>query len=161
MILLWPSGPSGFNDCTVGNDNSYNQNKFLKVTASCLAAVGDHVVGCCGGVCGGSSGGLFWSVEGSCGVLGGLRSRGFRASGLSACGFSTLYTTLPHSLVEDRLVYLIERTFQRESSLYIACSDGGAFFASDAVGDCGLWSCQKVCGALAFLWGSVYIRFGS
>ena len=37
--------------------------------------------------------------------------------------FSTLYTTLPHNLIKDELVDLIERTFQREGSLYIACND--------------------------------------
>ena len=46
---------------------------------------------------------------------------------------------------------LIERTFQREGSLYIACNDRNAFFTSDAVRNYNLWSCQKVCEALTFL----------
>ena len=62
-----------------------------------------------------------------------MKSRGFRASSLSTYDFSTLYTTLPHNLIKDKLVDLIERTFQREGSLYIACDDGNAFFISDAV----------------------------
>ena len=33
---------------------------------------------------------------------------------------STLYTTLPHNLIKDKLVDLIERIFQRQGSLYIA-----------------------------------------
>ena len=37
--------------------------------------------------------------------------------------FSTLYTTLSHNLIKDKLVDLIERIFQREGSLYIACND--------------------------------------
>ena len=37
--------------------------------------------------------------------------------------FSTLSTTLPHNLIKDKLVDLIERTFKREGSLYIACND--------------------------------------
>ena len=49
-----------------------------------------------------------------------LKSRGFRASSLSTYDFSTLCTTLPHNLIKDKLVDLIERTFQREGSLYIA-----------------------------------------
>ena len=52
---------------------------------------------------------------------------------LSTYDFSTLYTTLPHNLIKDKLVDLIERTFQREGSLYIACNDRNAFFTSDAV----------------------------
>ena len=41
--------------------------------------------------------------------------------------FSTPYTTLPHNLVKDKLIGLIERTFQREGSLYLACNDRNAF----------------------------------
>ena len=44
------------------------------------------------------------------------------------------YTTLPHNLIKGKLVDLIERIFQREVSLYIACNDRNAFFfTSDAV----------------------------
>ena len=103
----------------------------------------------------------FWSIKNSCEVLNKLKSRGFRASSLSTYDFSTLYTTLPHNLVKDKLVDLIERTFQREGSLYIACNDKNAFFTSDAVRNYNLWSCQKVCEALTFLLDNIYIRFGS
>ena len=56
-----------------------------------------------------------------------LKSRGFRASSLSTYDFSTLCTTLPHNLIKDKLVDLIERIFQREGSRYIACNDRHAF----------------------------------
>ena len=56
---------------------------------------------------------------------------------------------------------LIDRTFQREGSLYIACNDKNAFFTSDAVRIYNLWSCQKVCEALTFLLDNIHIRFGS
>ena len=54
---------------------------------------------------------------------------------------------------------LIKSTFQREVSLYIACNDKNAFFTSDAVRNYNLWSCQKVCEALAFFLDNIYIRF--
>ena len=77
------------------------------------------------------------------------------------CDFSTLYTTLPYNLIQDKLVDLIERTFQRKGSLYIVCNDRNAFFTSDAVRNYNLWFCQKVCEALTFLLDNIYIRFGS
>ena len=55
---------------------------------------------------------------------------------------------------------LIERTFQRKGSLYIACNDRNAFLTSNAVTFFNLWSCQKVCEALTFLLDNIYIRFG-
>ena len=80
----------------------------------------------------------FWSIKKSYEVLTKLKSRGFRAFSLSTYDFSTLYTTLPHNLINDKLVDLIERTFQREGSLYIACNDRNAVFTSDAVGNAAL-----------------------
>ena len=41
--------------------------------------------------------------------------------------FSTLYTTLPHNLIKVKFIDLIERTFQREGSPYLACNDRNAF----------------------------------
>ena len=46
---------------------------------------------------------------------------------LSTSDFSTLYTTLPHNLIKDKLIDLIERAFQREGSPYLACYDRNAF----------------------------------
>ena len=69
--------------------------------------------------------------------------------------------SLPHNLIKDKLVNLIERIFERECSLYIACNDRNAVFTSDAVRNHNLWSCQKVCEALTILLDNIYIRFGS
>ena len=55
----------------------------------------------------------------------------FNATSLSTYDFSTLYTTLPHNLIKDKLIDLIENTFQREGSPYLACSDRNAFFTSE------------------------------
>ena len=57
-----------------------------------------------------------------------LKSRGWRAFSLSTYDFSTLYTTLPHNPIKDKLVDLIERIVQRDGSLYIACNDRHVFF---------------------------------
>ena len=80
---------------------------------------------------------LFWSIKNSCKVINKFKSRGFHAT----YDFSTLYTTLPHNLIKAKLVDLIERIFQRDGSLYIACNDRHAFFTSGAVRNYNLWSC--------------------
>ena len=66
---------------------------------------------------------LFWSIKNSGEILNKLKSRGFLASGLSTYDFSTLYTTFPHNLIKEKLTELIEQTFNREGSLYLACND--------------------------------------
>ena len=65
--------------------------------------------------------------------------------------FSTLYTTLPHNLIKGKLIDLIEITFQREGSPYLACNDRNAFFTSEKPKKYHAWSCQNVCDALTFL----------
>ena len=45
--------------------------------------------------------------------------------------FSTLYTILPHILIKDKLIDLIERTFLREGSPYLALNDRNAFLTSE------------------------------
>ena len=75
--------------------------------------------------------------------------------------FSTLYTTLPHNLIKEKLTELIEQTFNREGSLYLACNDKKAFFTSEQPKRYKLWSCQKMCDALHYLLENVFIRFGS
>ena len=66
---------------------------------------------------------VFWSIKNSVEILNKLKSRGFLASGLSTYDFSTLYTTLPHNLIKEKLTELIEQKFNREGSLYLACND--------------------------------------
>ena len=43
----------------------------------------------------------FWSIKNSGEVLNKLKCRGFRATSLSTYDFSTLYTTLPHNLLDN------------------------------------------------------------
>ena len=90
-----------------------------------------------------------------------MKSRGFLASSLSTYDFSTLYTTLPHNLIKEKLTEFIEQTFNREGSLYLACNDKNAFFTSEQPKRNKLWSCQKMCNALHYLLDNIFIRFGS
>ena len=91
---------------------------------------------------------LFWSIKNSGEILDKLKARDFNATSLSTYDFSTLYTTLPHNLIKDKLIDLIERTFQREGSPYLACSDRNAFFTSEKPKKYHAWSCQNVCDDL-------------
>ena len=60
-----------------------------------------------------------------------LKAKDFNATGLSTYDFSTLYNTSPHNLNKDKLIDLIERTFNREGSPYLACNDRNVFFTSE------------------------------
>ena len=104
---------------------------------------------------------MFWCIKNSGEVLNILSSRGFRATSLSTYDFSTLYTTLPHNLIKEKLINLIEWTFKREGSPYIACNERQAFFTSEDTKRYKLLSCQNVCETLIYLLDNIYIRFGT
>ena len=75
---------------------------------------------------------------------------------MSTYEFATLYTTLPHYLFKDKLIDIIEKTFQREGSPYLACNDWNALFTSEKPNKYHARSCQNVCDALSFLLDSIF-----
>ena len=90
-----------------------------------------------------------------------LKSKGFLASSLSTYDFSTLYTTLPRSLIKDKLNELIDQTFYREGSLYLACDKKHVFFTSEQHKRYNLWSCQKTFDAWHYVLDNRFIRMCS
>ena len=80
---------------------------------------------------------------------------------MSTSVFSTLYTTLPHNLIKETLIKLIEWTFKRKGSPYIACNETYAFFTSGDTKRYKLRSCQNMCETLIYLLDNIYIRFGT
>ena len=103
----------------------------------------------------------FWSIKNSNDVLNKFKSKNFQASKFSTYDFSTLYTTLPHHLIKDKLIDLINRMFIRVNTQYLTCNEECAFFTSDVYNNYNLWSCQKVCDALVYLLDNIFIRFGT
>ena len=74
---------------------------------------------------------MFWPIKNSGEVLSKLKDIGYQATSLSTYDFSTLYTALPHNLIREKLLDLIEWTFyKKEGKLYLACNDKKAFFTS-------------------------------
>ena len=145
----------------IANSSSCTTTELSKLLTSCLTAVKKHVIKYCEKVYERSGKNLFWSIKNSGEILDKLKARVLNATSLSTYDFSTLYTTLPHNLIKDKLIDLIERTFQREGSPYLACSDRNAFFTSEKPKKYHAWSCQNVCDALTFLLDNIFIQFGT
>ena len=132
-----------------------------KLLTSCLTAVNKHWIRYYDTVYERDGINYFWSIKNSNDLLNKFKSKNFQASKLSTYDFSTLYTTLPHHLIKDKLIDLINRTFIRENTQYLACKGKCAFFTSDVYNNHNLWSCQKVCDALVYLLDNIFIRFGT
>ena len=95
----------------IANSNSCTTTELSKLLISCLTAVKNHVIRYSKNVYERSGKTLFWSIKHSGEILNKLMSRGFRATSLSTYDFSTFYTTLPHNLIREVLINLIEWTF--------------------------------------------------
>ena len=145
----------------IANSSAYTTTVLSILLTSCLTSIKNHAIKYCTTVYERNGKNLFWSIKNSGEILNKLKSRGFLASGLSTYDFSTLYTTLSHNLIKEKLTELIEQTFNREGSLYLACNDKNAFFTSEQPKRYKLWSCQKMCDALHYLLDNIFIRFGS
>ena len=85
-----------------------------------------------------------------------LKSRGFLASSLSTYDFSTLYTTLPHNLIKDKLTELIEQTFNREGSLYLAVMIKMHFLLLNNLNDINCGHVGK-CVMLSIIFSTIYL----
>ena len=127
---------------------------------SCLTAIKNYDIKYCTAVYEKNGKKIFLSIKNSGENLNKLKSRGFLASGLSTYDFSTFYTTLPHNLIKEKQTELIEHTFNREGSLYLACNDKNVVFTSEQPERYKLWSRQKISDALHILLDNIFIRFG-
>ena len=145
----------------IANSSACTTTEVSIILTSCLTAIENHVIKYCTTVYERNGKNLSWSIKNSGDFLNKLKSRGFLAYSLSTYDFSTLYTTLRHNLIKEKLTELIEQTFNREGSLYLACNDKNAFCTSEQPKRYKMWSCQKICDALHYLLDNIFIRFGS
>ena len=156
LLTLMPKKP--YKARFFANSSSCTTTELSKLLTSCLTAVKKHVIKYNEKVYERSSKNLFWSIKNLGEILDKLKARDFNATSLSTYDFSTLYTTLPHNLIKNKLIDFIERTFQREGSPYLACNDRNAVFTSEKPIKYHAWSCQNVCDALTFLSDNIFIR---
>ena len=112
----------------IAYSNACTTTELSILLTSCLTAIKNHVIKYCTTVYERNGKKLFWTIKDSGEILNKLKSRGFLSSGFSTYDFSTLYTTLPHNLIKEKLTELIEQTLNREGSLYLACNDKNALF---------------------------------
>ena len=123
---------------------------------SCLTAIKNHTIKYCTTVYEWNGKKLSWSIKNSGEILNKLKSRGFLASSLSTYDLSTLYTTLPHNLIREKLTELVEQTLYREGSLYLACNDKNAFLRLNNLNDI---NCGHVrnCVMLFIIFWTIYL----
>ena len=97
----------------IANLSSCTTTELSKLLTICLIAVKSRVIRNYVTVYERSRENMFWSIKNPGEVLSKLKSKGFRATSLSTFDFSTLCTTLPHNLITEKPLDLIERAFKQ------------------------------------------------
>lgn len=144
----------------IANSTSCTTKNISILLTSCLTAIKSHWQLYCSKTYENSGINLFWSIKNSGEFLSKLSNKQFRVSSVSTYDFSTLYTTLPHHLIKEKLLNLINRTFGREKKLYLACNSTKAFFTNDKYDHYIMWTCNDIHKALVFLLDNIFVRFG-
>ena len=101
----------------------------------------------------------FWSVKNSIEVLDKINSIDCPVTSVDSYDFSTLYT-IPHKLIKEKCVYLINWSFKKSGSNFICCNDIKGFFSDQTYNNYCNWTCEDMIKALNFLLDNIYIRLG-
>ena len=72
----------------------------------------------------------------------------------------TLYTTLPHHLINDNFMGLINRIFTQEN-IWLATKNLFLSILMYSSKHYKLWSCQNVCDVLVYHLNNIFIRSGT
>ena len=105
----------------------YYYTGFSILLTSCLTAIKNHDIKIFTTVYERSDRYL-WSIKNPGEILNKLNSKGLLASSWSTYDFLTLYTALPYNRIKEKLTELIEKSFNMEGSLYLACNENCAYF---------------------------------
>ena len=102
----------------IANSSSCTTTELSKSLTSCLTTFKNNVIKYCETVY--ERNGIIYLglFKIHARILYKLKSKGFLASSVSTYDLSTLYTSLSHNVIKEKLTGFIEQTFNREFSLY-------------------------------------------
>ena len=144
----------------ISNSSHCSTTILSKHITSALTAVKDHAINYSEAAFSNSNVNYFWSIKNSSEVIEKLRLRNFQGSQVSSFDFSTLYTSLPHDLIKEKVLSLVKWCFNRESKTYLCTSDKAGFFSNNTYDSYKCWTCTEFSEAFTFLMENIYVQFG-
>ena len=135
--------------------------KLSKLLTNALSTIKNFVINYCNKCYEHSGVNYFWSIKNSLEVLDRLRNSQVPFECVDSYDFSTLYTTLPHQLIKDKLSALIKWSFDKSGSPFICCNSFNAFFSNDKRNKYTNWTYLDIINALKYLLDNIFVRFGT
>ena len=83
----------------------------------------------------------------------------FQGSQVSSFDFSTLYISLPHDLINEKMLSLVKWCFNRESNTYLCTSDKAGVFSNKTNDSYKCWTCSDISKAFTFLVENIHVQY--
>ena len=135
--------------------------KLSVLLTTALTTIKELVINYCNKVYENSGVNYFWSVKNSGEVLDKLNSFNCHFTAVDSFDFSTLYTTLPHHLIKEKLGALIKWSFKKSELEFICCNSFNSFFSHSRTKNYCHWTCGDMIDALYMLLDNIFVRFGT
>ena len=145
----------------IANSSVCSTTKLSKLLTSGLTSIKNHVIKMNETIYERSGKNCFWSIKNSNEVIQKLQSLHFNASHISTYDFSTLYTSLPHNLIKQKLSSLVSKIFKNRGHNFLACSESKAFFTDAPTKKYTLFTCDECIESLNFLIDNIFVRCGN
>ena len=106
-----------------------------------------------------------WIIKNSINLLSSSSHLGVhRATSIQTFDFSTLYTSIPHDLLESRMNSIINNVFKHKIGAtrytHITVGRNKSFFTSDPLNSDSKYTANDICKMIEFLVDDIYVRFG-
>ena len=106
-----------------------------------------------------------WILKNSTNLLSSLGHLGVhKATSIQTFDFSTLYTSIPHDLLESRMNNIINNAFKHKNGAtrytHIKVGRNKSYFTSDPLNGDNKYTANDICKMIEFSVDSIYVRFG-
>ena len=134
--------------------------KLSKMITSCLQLVKSHCITYCKTIRERTGVNSMWIINNSLDVISVIGKQQFQARNVSTWDFSTLYTSIPHDKLKDRLHELLERVFTTRRKKFIGTNTYYTFWTNEKTSTkCQYFSCREFCRAIDYLVDNIYVSF--
>lgn len=100
----------------------------------------------------------YWSIDSSLGAKENLcRIRNVKC--ITSADFSTLYTSLPHSIILREMGYLIEKLFKNEGKRYLCIGYKNSFYSNEIVDRCNCLVKEDILALVEYVLQNTFVKF--
>lgn len=138
-----------------------HNHKLSGVLPKCLQAVKDKRKAYCNAIYNNSGVNCFWILKNSKDLVDHIQNLSTKPiKSITTWDFSTLYTTIPHSLLKEALKEIILQVMSRDDHRIINCNATRAYFSDEPHPKYLALTSTKLCSLVNYLIDNIFVTFG-